>query len=107
MRDHDDDAAVLAQGADGAHQAVLAVGIEIRIGLVEHHQERIAVNRARQPDALALSARQAGAALADAGRIAVRQAQDHVVHARRLCGRNHGVGFRGLIEAADVLRHRA
>ena len=68
---------------DRLGQGVLALGVEVGVGLVEHDEERIAVERAGQADALALPGRQPGAALAEPGVVALRQAQDQLVHARR------------------------
>ena len=70
MRDDDHDAAALAHAEDGAAQRLVALGVEIGIGLVEHHQERIAVERARERDALRLAGRQRRALLADLGLVA-------------------------------------
>ena len=44
---------------NGLCQRLLALGIEVRIRLIEHNQERLAIERARQCDPLALSGRQA------------------------------------------------
>ena len=55
MRHHDDDAAALAHAEDCLRERLVAVGVEIGIGLVEHDQERVAVERARERDALALA----------------------------------------------------
>ena len=55
MGDHDDDAAARPNAQNGAGQGVVAVAIEIGIGLVENDQERIAVKRPGEPDPLALA----------------------------------------------------
>ena len=65
VRDHHDDGAAFARGADRPRQRLVAFGVEIGIRLVEHDQERIAVERARQRHALRLAGRQRGALLAD------------------------------------------
>ena len=107
MGDHDDDAAALADALDRGRQRHVAVGVEIGIGLVEHHQERIAVERARQPDQLPLPGRECCAAVADPRLETVRQAQDHVFDAGRLCCREDGLRIGVRVEAADVLGNRA
>ena len=107
VRDHDDDAAALAHALNGGRQRDVAVGVEIGIGLVEHHQERIAVERPRQPDQLPLSGRECRAAVADPRLEAVRQAQDHLVDAGRLGRREDGLRIGVLVEAADVFGNRA
>src|ERR1043165_8486996 len=50
------------------------------MGLVEHDQDRLAIERARQRDALALAARQHQAAVADLGFVTLRQPQDQFMH---------------------------
>ena len=47
------------QRAERREQRHLALGIQVRIGLVEHHEARVAVEGARERDALALSRRRA------------------------------------------------
>ena len=74
VRDDDDDAAARAHAEDGAGQRLLALAVEIGVRLVEHDQERVAVERAGQRDALALAGRKRRAALADLGLVALRQA---------------------------------
>ena len=69
----DHDPAARAHAENGLGERLLAFGIEIGIGLVEHDQERLAVERARERDALPLSGGQRRAALADLGLVAVRQ----------------------------------
>ena len=81
MRDDHDDSAARANALDGAGQRLVALGVEVGVRLVEHHEEGIAKQRARQTDALALARRQACAVVADVGVVALGQAQDHVVHA--------------------------
>jgi hypothetical protein len=55
MRHHDDDCAACARGADRAGQRIIALGVEIGIGLIEDDQEWIAIQRSRQRDTLRLS----------------------------------------------------
>ena len=107
MRDDDDDGFVLAHDPDGARQGILAVGIQIGVGLIEHEQERIAEHRPRQPYPLLLAGRQRHAALPYSRRIALRQAQDDVVDTCDLRGLQDGIRARMFVEAADVLRHGA
>ena len=65
MRDHHHDGAARAQPENGARQRLVAFGIEIGIGLVEHDKERIAIERARERQALRLPGRQRAAVIAD------------------------------------------
>ena len=52
-------------------QRELAFRVEVGVRLVEHHQPRIAVERARERDALALAAGEHRAGFADLGVVAV------------------------------------
>src|SRR5437660_247429 len=69
-------------------------GVPVKVGarverarrLVEDQDRRVAQDRARDRDALLLAAGEAVAALADHGVIAVGQARDQVVDARRARG---------------------
>ena len=106
MRDHDGDGAAGAQPENGAGQRFIAFGIEIRVGLVQYDQERIAVERASERDALRLSGRERAAVIANHGVIAVGQVDDEIMDARRLGRCNDGIGVRRILETADVLRHR-
>ena len=81
--------------------------VETRIGLVEHHEEGIAIERTRQADPLALSRRQGGATLAHLGLIAVRQAEDQLVDTGGLRRRDHLRRVRLRLQPGDVLRDRA
>ena len=74
-----------------SRQRLLAFGIEVGVRLVEHDQERLAIERARKRNPLPLPGRQRSAAFADIGLIALGQTQDEVVHAGRLGGRNDRV----------------
>ncbi len=107
MRYDDDDAFVVAQDLNGAGQGILAVGIQIGVGLIEHDQKRIAEHRPRQPDSLPLPRGQGHAALADPRRIALRKPQDYVMHACDLCRLQDGIGGRLIVEAADVFGNGA
>jgi hypothetical protein len=55
--------------------------VEVGVGLVQHQQGRLAVDGARQSDALALPPGQQAAGFAHRRVVAARQAQDHVVDA--------------------------
>ena len=81
MRDNDDDAVARAHAENRARQCFLAFGIEIRIRLVEHDQERIAIKRARKRDALRLAGRQRSPLLADLRLVA--RGSRRSFHARR------------------------
>ena len=72
MGDDDGDGAAGPQPEDGAGQRFIAFGIEVRIWLVQHDQEWIAVESARECDALRLSGRECAALLADDGAITFR-----------------------------------
>ena len=87
--------------ASAARQRRITLFIEIGIRLVEHQQPRLAVQRARQRDALPLSAGKQATALADLGVVAVRQLQDQVVRVRQLRSADHRFGIR-LLQARDV-----
>ena len=65
------------------------------------------IERAGERDALPLPGRKRRAALADLRLVAVRQPQDHVVHAGGLGRRDDGLRVGVRLEAGDVLRHRA
>ena len=73
---------------DRLGQGFVTLGVEIGVRLVEHDQERVAIERARQRDPLPLSGRKRRPAFADLGLIAVRQAQDQLVDAGGLRGRD-------------------
>ena len=107
MRDHDGNGAARAQPQDCARQRLIAFGVEIGIRLVQYDQKRIAVEGARKRDALRLSGRECAAVLADHGVVALGQVNDEIVHAGRLGRGDHGIGIRRILEATDVLRHRA
>ena len=74
VRDDDRDAAARAHTADRTGQRLARRRVEVRVRLVEHDQERVAVEGAGQRDALALAAGQRGAAVADLGVVAVAAA---------------------------------
>src|SRR5215831_19044651 len=74
MRDDDHDPPACAHAQDRAGERLVAFTVEIGIGLIQHDQERIAIERARERDPLPLPGRERLAALADLGIVAVRQA---------------------------------
>ena len=71
MGHDDDDAAAGPDTQDGLREGLLALAVEIRIRLVQHDQERIAIERAGQRDALPLAGREHGPAFADLGLVAL------------------------------------
>ena len=87
---------------DRLDQRRFADVVEIGVGLVEHDQAGVAIERAGEPDALALAAGQHAAAVADAGVVALGHPQDHLVHARAPGGVDDRFGI-DVAEARDVL----
>ena len=67
------------EGLDRLGERRLAGLIEVGVGLVEDDEARVAEHRARQPDALALPARQPHPAVADVGVVTLRKMPDHLV----------------------------
>ena len=67
-------------------QRAFAAGIEVGIRLVEHHQDRVAVERPGQAEALALATGEDAAGPADLGVVTRGLPQNDVVHARFLGG---------------------
>src|SRR4051812_33532064 len=80
-------------------QPGLRVAVEVAVWLVQHHQLGPAEHGPRQADELALATREIDPALADAGLIAVRQTQDHLVTAGGLGRLVHLLGLRMAIRA--------
>ena len=78
----------------------LALRVERGGRLVEQQQWRILEHRACDREALALSSRQAQAALADLGRVALGQALDELVDVRG-ARRGQRVGLAGIAPAVD------
>ena len=81
--------------------------VEVRVRLVQNHQERVAVQCTRQCDTLCLASGQRSAALANLRFISIRQADDQFVHARSGRSAYHRVGIHWNSETCDVLRHGA
>ena len=86
---------------------LLALGVERRGRLVEDQDPRIADQRAGDGDALALAARQVGAALLDDRVVAVRELEDELVRAGKLGRRDHRFHRPGRIGQRDILADRA
>src|SRR3954452_14496595 len=84
MRDYDRNPTPCSHICNGLREGLLAFRIEVRVGLVQHHQERIAVEGASQRNALTLAARERHPALPNARLVALWQAHDQLVHARLL-----------------------
>ena len=94
----------LALGLELFHGFVkrgLAHVVQVGVGLIEHHDHGVAINRAGQANALALAARKQIAGLADRGVVAFGEAQDHFMQAGAFGGFNHFGGV-GLAEAGNV-----
>ena len=107
VRHHDDDSAALTYAHDRLAQGRIARGIEVGIGLIEHHQERIAIECPGEAEALALARGEFIAAAGEIGLIAVRKREDRLVQARGTGGGDYGLGRRFRIEAGDILGQRA
>ena len=58
VRDDDDGAAAVLVGGDGAVQRGGALVVEVRVRFVQHQQDRVEIERARQADALDLAIRE-------------------------------------------------
>ena len=107
MRHHHHDGASFARCAHRTRQRFVALAVEIGIRLVQHDQERVAVERPRQRHALRLAGRERSALLADLGVIPLAHLDDHLMHTGFLGGGDDGLRLGLGIEATDVLRHRA
>ena len=93
------------QVRDRLHQRRLSLVIEVGVGFVEHHQHRLTIEGARQPDTLPLPAGEHGSADPDRSVIPLGQTQDHVMHAGALRRLDDLFGI-DRAEARDVLAHR-
>jgi len=91
---------------NGAGQRRVALFVQARIGLVQHHEHRVAIQRTRQAHALALPARQTRALRPHRAVIALRQRQDELMQAHRARRRLH-LGRLYLGKAGNVLGQRA
>ena len=79
----------------------------MRVGLVEDDQARVGEHRAGEAQPLALAAGQRRPAVAEPGRVALAQPQDHLVRAGEPRRRDHGRRVRRLGHPGDVLGDRA
>ena len=80
---HDGNPFTFADLLDGARQGCFTFGVEVRVWLVHHDNEGIAVQRAGQANALALSGRECSPLRSELCLIALREAHDHLMDA---CG---------------------
>ena len=103
VRNDDRDAAARLDAFDRLGEGGLALAVEIGVRLVHHHQERIAVERAGQADALALAGRERGALRAQLRLVAIWQLHDHLVNAGSRCRGDDGGGIGALCEPGDIL----
>ena len=104
---HDRGGARLLEPVEGRHEQRLALGVEVRVGLVEHDQARLAVEGPGEADPLPLAARQGRPAVLETGLVALRQAKDHFVHAGQLRRADDVHPLHRGRHAGDVLGHRA
>src|SRR4051794_2855382 len=107
MRYDDDNASVAPQGLNGLAQGILAVGVEVRVRLIENDQKRVSEDSSRKADPLSLARGKRHATLADPRPISLGQAQDDVVDTGRPCRLQYRLRGRLLIESADILGYRA
>ena len=107
MGDDDDDPAAATHVQDRLCQRLLALGVEIGGGLIEHDQERFAVEGTREPDTLPLPCRQRQPALADLRAVAVRKGEDEVVRAGGTRGLQDDGGGCLRVESRNVHRDAA
>src|SRR4051794_38684756 len=103
--DDDGGSGTLHFGVRGA-QCGLALVTQLGVGLAQDDKAGAAIDRAGKADALALSARQGAAAVADRRIVSLGQAQDHVMDAGTLGGGHDGLTVH-IAEAGDVLGDRA
>ena len=87
MRHHDDGARA-RKLLDEPDDGVLAVGVDVGGGLVEHVHRRVVKEGARHGDALALSAREVAALRGD-GHVEPARFADEIEHARAFEGARH------------------
>ena len=106
MGDQHDGLAAAAQVVERGDQRLFADVVEVGVGFVQHDQRGVVVHRARQADTLFLPARQSGTAVAEQGVVALREMQDHVMHAGAPGRRDHFFGI-DFAEARDVVADRS
>ncbi len=102
MGDDDHGALPRPQAVQRRLQGQLAGTVEIGVGLVEHDQRRLAEQRPGEAQPLLLPAGEPDPAGPDRRVVALRQAEDHLVH----IGEARGLDHRGLVDLAharDVL----
>ena len=106
MGDDQDRRAALPGAHHRRHQRRLALGIEERIGLVEHQHRRIAVKRPRQCDPLRLARRKPRTHRPKHRVITLRQLQDEIVHPGEPRRRDRPpVDILALVRPADEARY--
>ncbi len=106
MGDEHNGAAAALEFGNRLSQGRLTRSIQIGVGLIEHHQSRVAVQRTGQRDALFLTAGQASAIITQPRVVALRQAQNQFVYARQLRGSDHSARV-ALAKARDIFCHGA
>src|SRR4051794_14576135 len=79
VSNHDDRAALLAEPVQRLHDRSLRSVVEGARRFVEDQHRRLLVDRAGDPKALPLAARQADAALADERAVAFREGRDELI----------------------------
>src|SRR6267378_8562252 len=104
MRDHEY-GAMRHQPLDGLLHQPLRFGVERARRFVENQNRRIAQERARDRDALALAAAEPGAALTEQRAVAFRQAHDEFVRVRRARGHAYLLERHVPQTVGDVRKH--
>ena len=97
----------MPQNLNRATQGILTLGIQIRVRLIEHDQERIAIYGPRKANSLTLTGRQRQPAQAYPRPVSFRQAQYDFMHACNPCSLQYRFRRCLLIEAANVFRNGA
>src|SRR5690606_37112193 len=105
VSDDDKRSAAVLRRKNGVRQSDLAFRIKVRIGLIENDERRIAKQRARKADTLALADGKAAAAVADLGFEPVRQIEDQLERAGGLRGGDDLVVRRAGVKTRYVLRN--
>src|SRR6056297_3780405 len=95
------------QFLDAGYERFLAHAVQVGVGLIQHHEAGIAIDRPSETDALPLPAGEEHAAIPDIGLVAVAQLLDHVMRAGQGGGGDDIGVLRLVLETRDVLRHRA
>ena len=105
MGDDDARGSLFLERAERRMQGLLALGVEIGIGFVQHDEARVAIQGTRQRDPLPLPGREQGARVADGCVVAVGQPEDQLVRIGTLRGGDDSGGV-GAAHARDVLADR-